>query len=475
VAAAEIGLHRAELARDLLRLATAGSVDDGKSTLIGRLLHDSRAIADDQLAAIEQASRRRGGDGLDLALLTDGLRAEREQGITIDVAYRHFVTARRRFVLADTPGHVQYTRNMVTGVSTADAAIVLVDARAGVLEQTRRHVAIVALLRVPHLVVAVNKMDLVAFDAARFAEIAAEVDGIGRRLGVFGTTAIPLSALHGDNVVERSSAMPWYEGPSLLEHLETLDVEPDADDGRLRLPVQWVIRGTTASVPNYRAYAGRVERGRIRPGQRVVAQPGAIATTVRAIDTLEGPIEEALRGSSVAVRLTYPLDLGRGGMIADELDVPGPVDRVDAIACWLDPKPLRSGDRYLVQHTTRVVRAVVERVDHRLDLYTLDPDGAADTLGANDIGRLHLRLADPIFADAFADDRVTGSAILIDETTHATVAALLLEAEPGSTAERPAGSRISSSTFVGTSSPPGFEPRSGFSGPNQGEVPQPTC
>jgi sulfate adenylyltransferase subunit 1 len=422
---------------EMLRFATAGSVDDGKSTLIGRLLHDSRAIADDQLAAIEQASRRRGGDALDLALLTDGLRAEREQGITIDVAYRHFATLRRRFVLADTPGHVQYTRNMVTGVSTADAAIVLVDARSGVLEQTRRHVAIVALLRVPHLVVAVNKMDLVAFDEARFAEIAAEVDSIARRLGVLETTAIPLSALLGDNVVERSPAMPWYGGPPLLELLETVDVEQDADDGRLRLPVQWVIRGTTASDPDYRAYAGRVERGRIRPGQRVVALPGGVTATVRAIDTLEGPIEEAARGSSVAVRLTDPLDLGRGGMIADELDAPAPVSRVDAIACWLDATPLRPGGRYLVQHTTRVVRAVVERVDHRLDLDTLGPDGAAETLDANDIGRLHLRLADPIFADAFADNRVTGSAILIDEATHATVAALLLEADHGPSAERP--------------------------------------
>jgi sulfate adenylyltransferase subunit 1 len=438
MAAVGLGPSPIAPARDLLRLATAGSVDDGKSTLIGRLLHDARAIADDQLAAIEQASRRRGGDALDLALLTDGLRAEREQGITIDVAYRHFATARRRFVLADTPGHVQYTRNMVTGVSTADAAIVLVDARSGVLEQTRRHVAIAALLRVPHLVVAVNKMDLVAFDGARFAEIAAEVDAIARRLGVRETTAIPLSALLGDNVVERSPAMPWYDGPPLLEHLETVDVEPDADDGRLRLPVQWVIRGTIANDPDYRAYAGRVERGRIRPGQPIVAQPGGIATTVRAIDTLEGPLDEAARGSSVAVRLTDPLDLGRGGMIADELDAPAPVSGVDAIACWLDATPLRPGGRYLVQHTTRVVRAVVERVDHRLDLDTLGPDGAADTLGANDIGRLHLRLADPIFADAFADDRVTGSAILIDEATHATVAALLLEAEHGPTAERPA-------------------------------------
>ena len=429
MASAEIGLRRAAPARDLLRLATAGSVDDGKSTLIGRLLHDSRAIADDQLAAIEQASRRRGGQALDLALLTDGLRAEREQGITIDVAYRHFATARRRFVLADTPGHVQYTRNMVTGVSTADAAIVLIDARSGVLEQTRRHVAIVALMRVPHLIVAVNKMDLVAFDEARFNEIATAVDAIARGLGVLDTTAIPLSALLGDNVVERSRAMPWYDGPPLLEHLEAVEVEPEADDDRLRLPVQWVIRGTTASDPDYRAYAGRVEVGRIQAGQRVVALPGGIATTVHAIDTFDGSLDEAARGSSVAVRLADPLDLGRGGMIAAEADPPAPASRVDAIACWFDAKPVRPGSRYLVQHTTRVVRAVVERVDHRLDLETLGPDGSANALGPNDIGHLHLRLADPIFADGYAVSRATGSAILIDEATHSTVAALLVEIE----------------------------------------------
>jgi bifunctional enzyme CysN/CysC len=421
--------------RDLLRLATAGSVDDGKSTLIGRLLHDSRAIADDQLLAIEQASRRRGNDSIDLALLTDGLRAEREQGITIDVAYRYFATPRRRFVLADTPGHVQYTRNMVTGASTADAAIVLVDARHGVLEQTRRHVAIAALLRVPHLVVAVNKMDLVAFDEGRFAEIAADVAAIARRLGVLETTPIPLSALHGDNVVERSPVLPWYDGPPLLEHLETVEVPPARDIGRVRLPVQWVIRGTTASEPDYRAYAGRVEGGLIRPGQRVVALPGGIVTTVRSIDTLDGPLDEAAPPLSVAIRVADPLDLGRGGMIAGELDPPAPVSRLEAVACWLDATPLRPGGRYLVQHTTRVVRAVVERVDHRLDLDTLGPDGAADTLGPNDIGRLHLRLADPIFADGYAVSRATGSAILIDEATHATVAALLLEVAHGPTGE----------------------------------------
>jgi bifunctional enzyme CysN/CysC len=416
--------------RDLLRIATAGSVDDGKSTLIGRLLHDSRSIADDQLAAIERASRRGGSHGINLALLTDGLRAEREQGITIDVAYRYFATARRRFILADTPGHLQYTRNMVTGASTAHLAIVLVDARSGVVEQTRRHVAIAALLRVPHLVLAMNKMDLISFDEGRFAEIVAELGEIAARLGVPETTAIPISALRGDNVVERSAATPWYGGPALLEHLETIDIASGHDLGRLRLPVQWVVRTATAADPEYRAYAGRVAAGRIRPGDRVVALPGGIGTSIRSIDTFDGPLSEAVPPLSVAVRLDDPVDLARGGLIAGPLDAPDPASRVEATAYWFAEEPLRPGAYYLVQHTTRVVGAVVEHVGQRLDLDTLEPDGSVETLGPNDIGRLRLRLAEPIFADSYAVNRATGSAIAIDETSHATVAALLLEVEP---------------------------------------------
>ncbi|HEV8282120.1 MAG TPA: GTP-binding protein, partial [Candidatus Limnocylindrales bacterium] len=304
----------------LLRLATIGSVDDGKSTLIGRLLHDSRAIADDQLAAIEQASRRRGRDGVDLSLLTDGLRAEREQGITIDVAYRYFATSRRTFVIADTPGHVQYTRNAVTGCSTADLAVVLVDARRGVGEQTRRHVILASLLRVPHLVVAVNKMDLVGWDAARFAAIRAEVAALAERLGIPDTTAIPISALCGDNVVTPSTAMTWYGGPTLLELLENVELGSAHDLTRLRLPIQTVIRDPADR--DYRAYAGRIAGGILRSGDPVVALPSRIETRVRSIDTFDGPLAEAFPPQSVAVRLADDVDLGRGGLIVGIADAP---------------------------------------------------------------------------------------------------------------------------------------------------------
>ena len=426
---AALGLELSPIAppRDLLRLATAGSVDDGKSTLIGRLLHDSRAIADDQLAAIEQASRRRGGDSIDLALLTDGLRAEREQGITIDVAYRYFSTPRRRFILADTPGHVQYTRNMVTGASTADAAIVLVDARHGVLEQTRRHAAIAALLRVPHLVVAVNKMDLVAFDEGPFAAIAADVAAVARRLGLPETIAIPLSALHGDNVVERSRAMAWYEGPPLLEFLETVALDPPHDFERVRFPIQWVVRASTADAPDYRAYAGRIEGGVLRAGDAVRVLPSGIETRIRSVETFDGPLDEAGPPLSVVVRLEDDIDLGRGAMLVGTDDGPTVVRHLDAIVCWLGDEPLRIGARYALQHTTRSVRAIVEAVHYRLDVSTLERDPRDSTLGPNDIGRVRLRLAEPIFVDPYQANRSTGSAILIYEATNATVGAVLVQ------------------------------------------------
>jgi sulfate adenylyltransferase large subunit len=409
--------------RDLVRIATAGSVDDGKSTLIGRLLHDSRAIADDQLAALERATRRRGADGLDLALLTDGLRAEREQGITIDVAYRYFATPRRRFILADTPGHLQYTRNMVTGASTADVAIVLVDARNGVVEQTRRHVAIAALLRVPRLVVAVNKMDLVGFDEGRFAEIATDVGAIARRLGVADTTAIPTSALRGDNVVERSASTPWYGGPALLEHLEIAAPAPGVALGGLRFPVQWVIRRP----PDYRAYAGRVEGGTVRPGDAVVALPDQVETRVRAIDAFEGPLADARAPRSVALRLVDELDLGRGAMLADPLRPPMVGRTVGARVCWLDRAPLTVPRRFLLGLPARTVRAVVTDLVSRLDLEEFRENGNPGALSMNDVGRVRLATAEPIAADPYATNRSTGSAILIDEATGATVGALLIE------------------------------------------------
>jgi sulfate adenylyltransferase subunit 1 len=414
-------------ASDLLRFSTAGSVDDGKSTLIGRLLHDSKGIFEDQLAALEAATRRRGGDGVDLALLTDGLRAEREQGITIDVAYRYFATPRRKFIVADTPGHLQYTRNMVTGCSTADLAVVLVDARAGVLEQTRRHVVIAALLRVPRVIVAINKMDLVGYDGAVFGSIAAEVRAFAARLGIVDVTAIPVSALCGDNVVERSDAMPWYEGPPLLEHLETVDPEPDDGRGHLRLPIQWVIRGRAGG--DYRAFAGRIERGAVRPGDTVVALPSGVTTSVEAIDTFDGPLAEAFAPLSVAVRLADDVDLGRGGLIAGPEDPPVPRRELDALVCWLGGAPLNAGRRYRLTNTTRTVRAVATEVAARLDINTLRSDAAATELATNDVGRVRLLLAEPVYADAYRDSRATGSAILVDETTNETVGAVLILAD----------------------------------------------
>jgi bifunctional enzyme CysN/CysC len=411
----------------LLRFATIGSVDDGKSTLIGRLLHDSRSIADDQLAALERASRRRGRDGLDLSLLTDGLRAEREQGITIDVAYRYFATPRRTFVIADTPGHVQYTRNTVTGCSTADLAVVLVDARRGVGEQTRRHLIIAALLRVPHLLLAVNKMDLVGWDEDAFAAIRAEVALLAEQLEILDTTAIPISALCGDNVVHRSAAMVWYGGPTLLEHLETVELESAHDLIRLRLPVQSVIRDPAD--PDYRAYAGRIEGGILWPSDPIVALPSGLETRVRSIDTFDGPLTEAYPPMSVAVRLTDDVDLGRGGLIASVADAPPARREIEATVCWLGDEPLRQDRRYWLHHMTRAVRAVATSVAFRLDVASLERDEAARELGPNDIGLVRLRLSEPVFADTYAANRATGSAILIDETTNETVAAVLIEGE----------------------------------------------
>jgi bifunctional enzyme CysN/CysC len=429
VAAAPRSPHRPYPASDLLRFSTAGSVDDGKSTLIGRLLHDSKGIFEDQLIALEHATRRRGGDGLDLALLTDGLRAEREQGITIDVAYRYFQTPRRKFIVADTPGHLQYTRNMVTGCSTADVAVILVDARTGSLEQTRRHIVIAALLAVPRLVVAVNKMDLVGFDEAVFRSIAHEINGFAGRLGVTDVTAIPVSALGGDNVVERSAAMPWFDGPTMLDHLESVPIDSVDSGAPFRLPVQWVIRAATSGAADYRAYAGRIEGGVVRPGDAVIALPSGIATRVASIDTYDGPIAEAFAPLSVAVRLTDDVDLGRGGLIAGIERAPSPMRELDALVCWLGDVPVAAGRRYRLIHTSQTVRAVATEVAARLDVNTLERDTGAASLAANDVGWVRLTLGEPIFADRYRSNRSTGAAILIDETTNATVAAVLVQGD----------------------------------------------
>jgi sulfate adenylyltransferase large subunit len=413
-------------ASDLLRFSTAGSVDDGKSTLIGRLLHDSKGIFEDQLLALEHATRRRGGNGLDLALLTDGLRAEREQGITIDVAYRYFATPRRKFIVADTPGHLQYTRNMVTGCSTADLAVLLVDARAGVIEQTRRHIVIAALLRVPRLVMAVNKMDLVGFDEAVFTSIAGEIKAFAGRLGVSDVTAIPVSALRGDNVVDRSESMPWFDRPPLLDHLESVPVDAVDGAGPLRLPIQWVVRAGAGRDADYRAYAGRIEGGTLRPGDAVVALPSGIASRVESIDTFDGPLAEAFAPLSVAVRLTDDVDLGRGGLIASVDHAPVATRDLEALVCWLGDIPFTAGRRYRLTHTSRTVRAVATEVMDRLDINSLEGDPDASSLAANDVGRIRLTLAEPVFADGYRSNRSTGSAILIDETTNATVGAVLV-------------------------------------------------
>jgi bifunctional enzyme CysN/CysC len=409
---------------ELLRFATAGSVDDGKSTLIGRLLYDSKQILSDQLEAVQLASERRNGNGsLDLALLTDGLRAEREQGITIDVAYRYFATPRRKFIIADTPGHEQYTRNMVTGASTADLAIVLIDARNGVVSQSKRHAFIASLLGIPHIVVAVNKMDLVDYDEATFERIAEDFSDFAARLDVHDVTPIPISALRGDNVVERSQAMPWYEGPSLLYHLEHVHIASDRNLHEVRFPVQWVIRPGADVDPDYRGYAGQVAGGVLQPGDDVVVLPSEQRTRVAAIDAFEGPLERAFPPMSVTVRLEDDIDVSRGDVICGVEAPPAPARDVTADVCWMTEAPLRARERYAIKSTTRSARALVEAVEHRVEIDTLRHDAAADELGLNDIGRVRLRTSEPLVVDPYASNRTTGSFILIDEASNDTVGA----------------------------------------------------
>src|SRR5436309_3533306 len=415
---------RALRTSELLRFATAGSVDDGKSTLIGRLLYDSKQILSDQLEAVQRASERRNGNGeIDLALLTDGLRAEREQGITIDVAYRYFATPRRKFIIADTPGHVRYTRNMVTGASTADLSIVLIDARNGVVEQSRRHAFIASLLGVPHLVVCVNKMDLVDWDQRTFDRIADEFSAFAARLDVQDITFIPMSALNGDNVVERSTNMPWYQGPPLLYHLEHVVVASDRNMIDARFPVQWVIRPMTDEHHDYRSYAGQVAGGILRRGEEVVVLPSGARTRIAGIDVHGGEVDEAYPPMSVALRLEDDLDVSRGDMIARPANRPTVSDTFDATICWMSERPLREGARYAIKHTTRSARAVVRQLRYRIDVNTLHRDLAAEELGLNDIGRVTLRLSAPLAFDTYARNRNTGSFVLIDEATNDTVAA----------------------------------------------------
>ncbi len=425
---------------DLLRFTTAGSVDDGKSTLIGRLLYDTKQVFEDQLDHVAQASERRGGEGaLDLALLTDGLRAEREQGITIDVAYRYFATPKRRFIIADCPGHQQYTRNMVTGASTADLSVILLDARKGVLEQSKRHAFISALLGIPHLLVAVNKMDLVDHSQERFDELVTEFEVFAQKLQGIGTgtgmgrdiTYIPISALNGDNVVNRSQAMGWYAGPTLLDLLEQVEVAYDHPyDRPARFPVQWVIRPSVGRSPpthsDYRGYAGQMTSGALRAGEEVIVLPGGQRTSIESIDTYDGELGEALAPMSVTLRLSDELDISRGETICRPEQAPTVARELEADVCWMTDQPLRQGGRYLVKHTTREVTAIVDELCDHVDVHTLERAGAPQELALNDIGRIRLRTSAPLVFDPYESNRRTGSFILIDEASNNTVGAGLV-------------------------------------------------
>ena len=417
----------------LLRLATAGSVDDGKSTLVGRLLHDTKQVFADQLDAVERVSRERGFDGADLALLTDGLRAEREQGITIDVAYRYFATPKRRFILADTPGHVQYTRNMVTGASTAQLAVVLVDARHGVVEQTKRHAAVAALLKVPHVVLAVNKMDLVDYQESVFAPIADEFAAYTRALGVPDVTAIPISALAGDNVVDPSNHMDWYAGPTLLEHLETVEVLGELPSLPRRFPVQYVLRPQSAEFRDYRGYAGQVTAGAFRPGDEVLVLPSGKRTSIAGIDRLgEQDVNLAYAPQSVTIRLADDVDVSRGDVIVAADRAPEVTQDVVATVCHIADRPLRAGDRVLLRHGTSTVKAIVRSLDSTLNLETLRRDPGPEALHANDIGQVTLRTAVALPLDDYADHRRTGSFLLIDDSDGTTLTAGMVGVPLGS-------------------------------------------
>ena len=407
---------------ELLRLVTCGSVDDGKSTLLGRLLFDTKQVMVDQLEHVEETSERRGDGYVNLALLTDGLRAEREQGITIDVAYRSFVTPTRRFQLADAPGHVQYTRNMVTGASTADVAVVLLDARKGVIEQTRRHTFISATLGIPHIVFAVNKMDLVDYDEARFREIEAELADLSDRLGVRDEVAIPISALTGDNVVDRSERMSWWTGGTFLERLEAIEIAGDRDAAHRRFPVQWVIRPMSGEHHDYRGYAGEVAGGEWRAGEEIVVLPSGLRTTVAAVETQDGPLSVAVQGQGVVIRLSDAIDVARGDMLCDPADPPVVAREVEATVCWMSERPVEQGARLAIKHTTRWARAILDEIVSVLDVETLE-QVPAERLSLNDLARIRLRLSAPLLVDPYDANRATGAFILVDEATNETVGA----------------------------------------------------
>jgi len=414
---------------DLLRFNTCGSVDDGKSTLIGRLLYDSKSLMEDQIEALERSADITGGGQINLANLTDGLRAEREQGITIDVAYRYFATPRRKFIIADTPGHVQYTRNMVTGASTANLSIILIDARQGVIEQSRRHAIIASLLRIPHLVVAINKMDLVDWSHERFLEIQDQFEEFLPRLDIKDVKFIPVSALNGDNIVTASPHTPWYPGPTLLGHLETVHIASDWNLTNFRFPVQWVNRPnnpTDHSLHDFRGLSGQISGGVVKVGQKVMVLPSGFTSTVKQIWTIDGPLEEAFSPQSVTLVLEHDLDISRGDVIVDAADLPGASNELQAKICWMAPRPLTAGRQFLLKHTTQTVKAVVTAIEDRINISTFDKETEVSELAMNDLGEIRIKTAKPLIYDGYATNRLTGSFILIEPGTNATVAAGML-------------------------------------------------
>ncbi len=408
---------------ELLRFSTAGSVDDGKSTLIGRLLYDSKSIFEDQYEAIEASSKKKGEGQVNLALLTDGLRSEREQGITIDVAYRYFATPKRKFIIADTPGHIQYTRNMVTGASTSNLSIILIDARKGIIEQTYRHTFIASLLGIPHIVFCINKMDLVDYDEAVFQKIKKDTEAFASKLDVKDIHFIPISALKGDNIVNKSENMDWYQGSTLLYLLENIHIGSDHNHIDCRFPVQYVIRPQTDEFHDYRGYAGRIAGGIFKPGDSVVALPSGFSSTIKSIDTMDGPIEEAFAPMSVTITLNDEIDISRGDMIVRENNQPRVSQDLDVMLCWMNERPIQLGGKYALKHTSNDVRCVIKDVKYKVDINTLHRMEEEQSLDMNDIGRVTIRTTKPLFFDNYKRNRNTGSIILIDETTNETVAA----------------------------------------------------
>ncbi len=408
---------------ELLRFTTAGSVDDGKSTLIGRLLYDSKAIFEDQMELLEETSKQRGEEGVNLALLTDGLRSEREQGITIDVAYRYFATPKRKFIIADTPGHIQYTRNMVTGASTANLALLLVDARHGVIEQTKRHAFIASLLQIPHIAVCVNKMDLVDYSQEAYKKIKADFEDFASKLEIKDVRFIPISALNGDNVVDRSTNMDWYDGSTLMHLLENIHIGSDHNHVDCRFPVQYVVRPQSAEFPDYRGYAGRIEGGVFKPGDEVIVLPSGFTSKIKSIDTFDGEVEEAFSPMSVCMTVTDDIDISRGDMLVRKNNKPTVEQNIDLMICWMHEKKMMIGGKYTIRHTSQTARCVIKEVNYKMDINTLHRLEEDKEISINDIGRITIRTTQPLFFDSYKRNRNTGSIILVDEATNETVAA----------------------------------------------------